>query len=224
MVNQLFQLIDLGRRQNHQGFQFVVKLQRQRCRQAVSLCQIADQSAVRLVHQEGADDDAAQQFAAVNQGKCDVVQVRLARKNIGLSQHLGRLSRLHVQAKTFAFVKYLFLQNGTVGCGLTEGHNHVALAVNQLDCQAGKRLQIAQNRIHPGFRHEGKNTCGHIPHLIKRQNPGRKLQYFFSWLHYTTNTNKKQTNIYKKVHISLKFNKICDIILHNYVKIKRRNN
>ena len=192
MVNEGFQLIDLAGGEHRQPFQLVIQLQGKGGGKIVPLRQVTDQSTVRLIHEEGADDDAAQQFSAVDQGEGNVVQVCLAGKNIGLSQLLGGLSRLHMQPETLPFLKDLLLQKGAVGSGLTEGHNEVSLAVYQLNGKAGKFLEIPQHCGYPALRHKGKNAHGHNYHPKKRQNSERNKQYNFPCFYYTTFKDKKQ--------------------------------
>ena len=87
-----------------------------------------------------------------------MIVIGMAGEDIGFAQYLSPLPRLHVQQKTLAFPKNFFLQNGTVGGGLAEGHKHCAVAVDKLDGKSREGLQIPQNIRDAGLRYKRKNT------------------------------------------------------------------
>ena len=65
------------------------------------LSNLTDQCTVRSVHQEGTENDTAEQITLIDQWEGDVIQVGMAGKNVGFSQFLSTLSSLYMEGKAF---------------------------------------------------------------------------------------------------------------------------
>ena len=132
-----------------QAGKLVVKLQGEHGGEIVLLCQIGNQRTVRFVHEKGTHDDAAQQFILMQQGKGDMVQIRVTGENIGLSQFLCLLAYLKTHRKAPFSRKKIALQQAAVTGALSKGHERFAPLINQVDRQLGKGVEILQYRFQP---------------------------------------------------------------------------
>ena len=75
MPHQLAEMACPGRRDDLYAGKLVIEIQGQRSRQGMTFHKRADEGAVRDIHQEGTDDDAAQHFILMKQGESDMIHV-----------------------------------------------------------------------------------------------------------------------------------------------------
>ena len=103
------------------------------------------------------------------QRKGNAVQIGRAGEDVGLAQLLRVLAGLALELGAFVVPEYVGAHQHTVAGRIAEGHQQIALRVQQLQRQLGVSMQRPKNLLKPLSGDQRKNSGFHAQHLKRMQ-------------------------------------------------------